>query len=366
MQLLLVTHSSNVGGTEVCFGRALEYLNAAGETNVTIAAPQGTFLERWSVLAHRIDYAGSLPPQPRLKGYAGWLHRHVSGTSEIRRYLAAEKPDAVVVFTSVATGAVAAAADAGAPCICYVREFVRPAWVQDRLWRFLAKRCDRLIAVSAAIAEALEPYAPGRVDMIHDGVLIPEPDAAWPPHPPVVGCYAGYDPAKGPDVFVRAAIELAPLVPEARFRLYGVAQPSQTDTESRLREQVGRSPIADRFEFERIVGFAETYSANSIVVVPSRFEGLGLVALEAMAAGVPVLASATGGLLDIVDDPLTGRLFTPGDHEGLAASARELLGDEALLRATGEAARQRVAAHFTVAESMRGLMASIESSKRRA
>jgi glycogen(starch) synthase len=59
--------------------------------------------------------------------------------------------------------------------------------------------------------------------------------------------------------------------------------------------------------------------------VPSRAEGLGLVAVEAQLCGTPVVAAAAAGLLDVVDDGLTGRTFRPGDPGSLARATSDLL-----------------------------------------
>jgi glycosyltransferase involved in cell wall biosynthesis len=61
-----------------------------------------------------------------------------------------------------------------------------------------------------------------------------------------------------------------------------------------------------------------------VVIVPSRTEGLGMVAVEALALGRPVIASATGGLVEVVDDGFDGRLVPPGDAASLARALADL------------------------------------------
>jgi D-inositol-3-phosphate glycosyltransferase len=99
--------------------------------------------------------------------------------------------------------------------------------------------------------------------------------------------------------------------------------------------------VADRVVFfpaqtqERLVDF---YRAADVVLVPSRSESFGLVALEAQASGTPVVASAVGGLRHVVDDGRTGFLVEghdPGDH---ADRILDVLRDPARQRAMGEAA----------------------------
>lgn len=94
-------------------------------------------------------------------------------------------------------------------------------------------------------------------------------------------------------------------------------------------------------EVERVL------SCSDLFLLPSETESFGLAALEAMACGVPVIATKVGGLPEVVSDRETGFLFEPGDIDGMANSAIELLGDGRALARMGEAARRRALEHFT-------------------
>jgi glycosyltransferase involved in cell wall biosynthesis len=86
-----------------------------------------------------------------------------------------------------------------------------------------------------------------------------------------------------------------------------------------------------------------------IFVLSTRSEGLPLSVLEAMAAGLPVVASNVGGVPELVIDGETGLLVPPGDPHSLAGAIERLLGDPRLSRRFGEAGRARVAEHFDLA-----------------
>jgi len=91
------------------------------------------------------------------------------------------------------------------------------------------------------------------------------------------------------------------------------------------------------------------WRASDIAVVPSiEPEPFGLVAIEAMACGVPVVAAAHGGLLDIVEHEVSGLLFTPRDVDALAHSLLRLAGDAALRQRLGAAGKLRQAAQFSI------------------
>jgi glycosyltransferase involved in cell wall biosynthesis len=114
---------------------------------------------------------------------------------------------------------------------------------------------------------------------------------------------------------------------------------------------VGDGPL--RSLFPQAVGFVPPrelgswYERAAVVVVPSRREGYGMVAREAMAHGRPVVATSVGGLAAAVEDGVTGLLVPPGDAGALRVATERLLSDAALRARLGEAARSRIASTST-------------------
>ena len=103
------------------------------------------------------------------------------------------------------------------------------------------------------------------------------------------------------------------------------------------------------------------YRAADIVLVPSRSESFGLVALEAAACGVPVVASAVGGLLSLVDDGETGYLIEGRKPADYADAMRTILNDSELAASMGKAAVERAKAYTwrAAAERLRDLYAEL-------
>lgn len=124
---------------------------------------------------------------------------------------------------------------------------------------------------------------------------------------------------------------------------------------ARLEAQITRNGLADRVTLRGRVSGAElrdAYAGADVLVLPSIVdargdtEGLGVVLLEAMAHGVPVIGSDLGGITDIIVDGETGVLVPPGDPAVLAAALSRLATDRALSMRLGEAGRQHVRALF--------------------
>lgn len=156
-------------------------------------------------------------------------------------------------------------------------------------------------------------------------------------------------PRKGYDQAVRALAH----IPDTELVVAGGPPGGAVGTDPegrrllRLAEETG---VADRV---RLLGAVDPHdmpalirSADLVLCTPV-YEPFGIVPLEAMACGVPVLATDVGGHRDSVADGVTGRLVAPQNPEAIADAARALLADERLRRRYGTAGRERVLAHYT-------------------
>jgi glycosyltransferase involved in cell wall biosynthesis len=122
-----------------------------------------------------------------------------------------------------------------------------------------------------------------------------------------------------------------------------------------LEALAGRLGVADRVVFRGKIPPEElqaSYARAAVCVLPSVLdargdtEGLGVVLLEAMNHGTPVIASRVGGIPDIVEDGVSGLLVPPGDADALAAAVRRVRDDPALARRLGEGGRRRLHEQF--------------------
>ena len=150
-------------------------------------------------------------------------------------------------------------------------------------------------------------------------------------------------PLKGPDVAIRALAELGR--PDAELVIVGGSSGSDGDNETaRAHALVDELGLHDRVRFVEPQPhhiLSTYYRAADVVLAPSRSESFGLVALEAAACGVPVVASAVGGLLSLIDDYRTGRLIEGRDPCNYARAVAEILDDPVLSASMGAAAVER-------------------------
>jgi glycosyltransferase involved in cell wall biosynthesis len=156
-------------------------------------------------------------------------------------------------------------------------------------------------------------------------------------------------PRKGFDTLITALRAL----PDAELVIAGGAEADRLSDDAeavRLREHARRMGVSDRVRLcgrvSRAAVPALLRSADVVACVPW-YEPFGIVPLEAMACGVPVVASAVGGLTDTVVDGVTGALVPPRDPAALVRALRALLSDAALREAYGVAGRDRVQVRYT-------------------
>jgi hypothetical protein len=126
--------------------------------------------------------------------------------------------------------------------------------------------------------------------------------------------------------------------------------PDGESPENKFRTLHAGAPWLDRVRFHGAVDDDTKWrlvASADIAVIPSRYESFGLVAVEAMMFGKPVISTRVGGIPEVVEDGVTGIPVPPGDAQALAEAMRRLIGDAELRARMGAAGRQRYLAKFT-------------------
>jgi len=160
----------------------------------------------------------------------------------------------------------------------------------------------------------------------------------------VVGMAAQFIPRKGHEVLLQAIPDILKGHPRARFLVFGKG-PGRAGFIRKIRDSGLEEAV-------KVPGFRHDLPVLlprlDLLVHPATMEGLGIILLQAGASGVPVVATAAGGIPEAVVHEETGLLVPPGDSEALASAVSALLADESRARAMGEAARTRVRREFSV------------------
>ncbi|MFH1098866.1 MAG: glycosyltransferase [Candidatus Uhrbacteria bacterium] len=215
--------------------------------------------------------------------------------------------------------------------------------------RMLARRTDRIVAVSDAVRSysiRVDHIPRGKIAVIPNGVDVER----FRPSPPTprrgvrflaVGRFV---PQKGLEVLLDAFAIIRDVLPDATLEIVG-----DGPLRSTLEAQVHSYHLADRVMF---LGFrrdtAQIYTRADVLVMPSRWEGFGIAAVEAAACGLPVVASAVGGLMEVVVDQETGILVPPGEPKLLADAMRDLATDAPRRILFGHAGRRHVEKNYNI------------------
>ena len=232
--------------------------------------------------------------------------------------------------------------------------------VREWINRLTIALCDAMVTVSRQVHEVQRrmPWIdPAKLVVIPNGVPIeaaPSYSAAsaqalrreWgiDTDGMVAGTVARLGAEKGHTFLLEAVAKVQNCLPQAKFLFVGDG-PMRPQLEDRARI-LG---VADSIIFAGLRHDIPTIlSLFDLFVLPSLWEGLPMAVLEAMAAGLPVVATAVGGTPEVVLDGITGLLVPPRDPQALAEGILRLLRDPDLRQRMGGAGRERVAAHFSV------------------
>jgi glycosyltransferase involved in cell wall biosynthesis len=202
------------------------------------------------------------------------------------------------------------------------------------------------IAISQGLAQYLaetEGFDEEAFEIVHYGIASDGDVAPYAGSEPRLLCVGRLIPIKGHIVLLRALAQARAQVPDVVLDVAGRGPLAPA-----LKAYARELGVEDAVRFLGFVSPVQSALENAaIVVVPSLGEGFGMVALEAMERARPVVASAVGGLPEIVADGKTGLVVPPTDAEALAEAIVALAGDLSRAAAMGQAGRERALEEFT-------------------
>lgn len=343
-RILIVQFSARRDGSAMSALLLADGLREAGwETHVAFASPgpmEAAFEER----GHTV----SVEPHKnwlRAKSNQGFLRnvlRERQAVPRLRARMERVQPALVYVNTGASVAGVWAARKAGVPVLWHLRELfddvggelVAPSWLRAPLRRAIAAWPDRLVANSQAVARNVLGPRAGRATVVpnavHDAFFtetraVEQARSALglPVEGSIVGVPGTLRPMKGHAFFFRAIAPLLRGRPGVSVAVTGDTAGACGASLLRLVDDLGLgAQVHFLGDVEDMPAF---YRASTLVCVPSRAEPFGRTTIESFAVGTPVVASAVGGILEVVEDDVTGRLVSYGDENALAGILRYLL-----------------------------------------
>jgi len=290
----------------------------------------------------------------------GWIRR-------LQRVVREQRIDLLHIHSPYAAiGARAALTGRRSPRIVYTEHSVWEGYRRATYWGNLLTfpRNDHVFAVSEHVQASLRyprslPLRMPPVEILYHGIdpsALPEspgPDEVRselgiPEGVPVVGCIANFTPQKAHRFLLEAIALLRRQIPEVRLVLIGAGQ-----LESEVRRHAQNLGLdgsvvftGSRPDAPRIAACFDVFALSSVQ------EGLSIGLIEAMALGTPAVVTRAGGLPEVVRNGTEGVVVPPADAQAIAGALRTLLGDSALRRRMGEAARRR-ALDFDIRKTVR-------------
>lgn len=341
--VLVVQHSAALDGSAHSGLLLANGLRDAGWVTHVAFGFEGPIIERYAAAGH----------QTHVVPHKNWLRRGRTHQFVKDVYLEWQKaaafeslmgkiaPDVVYLNTVVSLAGAVAARRREMPCVWHLREMFAeiggemhaPNWAIPLVRWVIRRHADRLVANSTATARNLLGGYTSDATVIPNAVRTAFFDEdrtqtetrsgfGLTEDTPLIGVPGTLRPMKGHPFFFNA---VAPLLRGRDELRVAVTGEGEADFTHQLKEQIRDLGIQDRVVF---LGWIEDmpafYRACDLVCVPSRAEPFGRTAIEAFAVGTPVVASAVGGLNEIVTDEETGLLVPYGD-DALANSLRRLL-----------------------------------------
>jgi len=380
LDVLFVSHMGNYWGAERSLVTLIEALDPAAVRPLVLVPTRGALtkvLDRCSI-PHFIT------------GHTGWLGARNNAGKKILRatlnlasYLLASRRirtrpvDLVYSNTLYSPLGALLARRRNVPHIWHVREFVHEDmnatfdFGTARSMRFVDRTASAIIFNSVAVMKKHAPsLRASKGCVVYNGFpgLEGEPPAATRKPPAPAGRWklalvGRIEPAKGQAEAVRALGLLVEQGFRAELTLVGEGDARYTRRVRRIARDLG---LGDRVDWRGFVSDpAEVYRSSDVVLVCSRSEAFGRVAIEAMAHGCPVVGTNSGGLPEIIEDGSNGLLYEPGNYRMLAERILHLAGDRDLYASISRRAPSSVYGRFTVERYATGVLRIIRQAHAR-
>lgn len=232
--------------------------------------------------------------------------------------------------------------------------------------KWLIARMDRVVATSPQAASYLDRDATVIMHGVDTNLFSPTDDKAalrselGLPTGLLIGCFGRVRHQKGVDVLVEAALRIMPDRPDINIVFTGLITNDNQKFVADLQAKLATAGLAEQVQFRGEVDWGDLikyFKCLDLFVAPARWEGFGLTPIEAMACGVPAVATTVGAFEAQIVEGITGRLVPPGDIDALAEAITDITRNPPELLAAGKAAREHVVSNFRIEGEAEALVA---------
>jgi glycosyltransferase involved in cell wall biosynthesis len=365
MKILAVSHTGNLGGAENIFVLIVKGLLSKGEHDVYCLLPkEGPLSFRLEEIGAKIIYRDLIwwvrIGRALFIRYSRGFKKRVNDIVDI---IAEKKIDLVITNTITIGEAAVAARIAGVPHVWRIAEMLdtdpslKAPCDLAYFYKIVNFLSTKIIVVSEAVKQEIERFigASDKVEVVYDGLEV----SSLPVRRMGVGdertvlCVGHICKRKGISVLLEAASIVTKHRPKVKFLVAGAI--SESEYHEDLLKTRHRLHLDKSFE---ILGFRndipELMNNCDIFVLPSLSEPFGVVILEAMRSGIPVITTTAGGTAEGVVDDVTGYVVPPGDPKSLADRIERLLSNSLEAQAMGQRGFERLQKVFTYANMIAG------------
>lgn len=364
-RILFVNSTSEVGGADIDLLQICSNLDRSRFEPIVVLPGPSSIAQEFEAVGVEVIFI-RLGVVKRTVNPIGFLLFVIYSFSSILALIKIAKNrhiDLIHINSIVLPAAAIASRLAGVPCVWHIREIVtRPVWARLGLVAIVSLLAHRVIAISNAVKRMFPRWMARRIVVIHHGVDLQAfdstlncsrlrlelgiPDTAF-----LVGFVGRIAPLKGVDYLIQAVNQLCRRKLDVYLLIVGPTfQEYQTYTERlvELASSLERRHRVRMLPSRRDIPYV--LSALDVLVLPSiRPEGFGLVLIEAMAMGKPVVGTALGGIPEVIDgEPPVGFVVPPRDADALATALNRLASNRQLSREMGHCARARVEREFDI------------------
>lgn len=385
IRILVVAHDAAMGGAQRALLETLRALAGSGHSPVVFVPTPGPFAaavrgigipcHAWGLVQRWIHFrkpSASLFGSPRLRSLVSLLTLPPR-LALLWLYARFRRIDLVYSNTITMLDGAFLVRLLGIPHVWHLHEAVEgnsdliSPWPTAWLPRFILAHADRVIVNSDHLRRNLFRNLPqDKVRVVPNGVAIAESGAGsacpdipgLPPDVPVSAIVGRLDENKRIVDYLAAVVKLQELFPDTHHLVIGDGRPAYRQS---LQETARRLGLDRQVHF---LGYRDDVRRLmpriGVLVSASARETFGRTLIEAMAAGVPVVATRSGGPEEIVVDGECGFLVDVGDVADLAERIGRILGDRALAQALGAAGRRRAREHFDLARTTQAIASIVE------